>query len=61
MGTPRAQVFFDKIYLLVKVGFANDDNVTLFCCLDIEEWRFSRDNRQNANKLTREGSVQVVL
>ena len=54
-------MFFDTIYLLVKVGFANDDHVTLFRCLDIEEWRFARDNRQHSNKLTGEGCVQVVL
>ena len=48
-------------YLLVKVGFADDNHVTLFGCLDVEEWRFSSDNRQHADKLAREGCVQVVL
>lgn len=48
-------------YLHVKVGLADYNHVTLLGCLDIEEGRFSSDNCQDANKLTGEGRVQVVL
>lgn len=49
------------VNLLVKIGFANDHHVTLLGCLDVEERRFARNNRQDSHKFPGDSRVKVVL
>lgn len=49
------------VNLPVKISFANDHHVTLFSCFNVEEWRFSRNNRQDSDKFPGDSRVEVVL